>query len=388
MKLNQVVFLSYAHDDDTYDKGAISELARRLERALKALTGEDLQVFIDRTSIEWGDAWRACIVQGLAASSVLIAIVTPTFLRSQECQIEIETFLAQNRAKPEHSLLPIYYLEVKELNSRTDHISKMCSELQYVDWRYIRTVGRTSITWRKAIEELATKIIGRLEKVRALQESHLPIISSEPSRKYRAQPTGAAFKGSDWLDYAVVAQAACEKEEYGLARALLLDALEHSPKTELLYDLAIVDWLDGALDTAITEFEQALAAGLDRITVLQGLGQARIERGDFEQGVEDLTTVIQHHPDEIARTYARSTRALGLGGMGRFQEALDELADTENITPDNSWLHFNRARILDWQKNVTAADHYMRSLVLNAPPLNRPKREMAQRRLFELGWRA
>jgi hypothetical protein len=74
--------------------------------------------------------------------------------------------------------------------------------------------------------------------------------------------------------------------------------------------------------------------------------------------------------------------------IGRFQQALDELASAEQVTPDNAWLHFNRARVLDWQGDQAQAARVscLRSLVLESPPLNRPKRQMAQRRLHELGW--
>jgi hypothetical protein len=88
------------------------------------------------------------------------------------------------------------------------------------------------------------------------------------------------------------------------------------------------------------------------------------------------------------QAYARSARALGLGGIGRFPEAIKELAAAEQVTPDNAWLHFNRARVLDWQGDPAACASYVRSLVLQSPPLNRPKRQMAQLRLRDLGWRA
>jgi hypothetical protein len=98
--------------------------------------------------------------------------------------------------------------------------------------------------------------------------------------------------------------------------------------------------------------------------------------------------VIERHSDSISyigQAYARSTRALGLGGIGRFQEAFEEFAAAERVTPKSAWLHFNRARVLDWQGDPTARAGYLRSLVLGDPPLNRPKRQMAQRRLAVLG---
>lgn len=386
MAKNLVAFVSYAHDDDEYDEGAITHLARRLEGALRAFTGQsDLQVFIDRASIEWGDTWRLRIAQGLADSMIMIIIVTPNFLSSDECRGEIEGFLALSER--ERWLLPIYYIEVIDLELRDDPVSRAVCQQQFEDWRELRNVSRTSIKVRKAIEKLARRIRDLLKAQREEEQSHLPVITSDSSRGYRAHTKGEEVDEGDWIDSVLLAQAAREDEEYGLARALLLEVQDHSPNPAILHELAIVDWYDGALDSAVEEFEQVLDAGMDRILVLHGLGQALVERGDFERGIEELTTVIEHDPDAISRAYARSTRALALGGLGRFEDALKELAATEQVTPDNAWLHFNRARVLDWKGDPDATRSYIRSLLLCSPPLNRPKRLMAQRRLAELGRR-
>jgi len=388
MAKNLVAFVSYAHCDNEFDKGYITQIARRLEDALKAFTAKkDLEVFFDRASIEWGDNWRACIKAGLTASMALIPIVTPNYLVSPECRNELEEFLAL--PDRDHWLLPIYYLDVSDLDRRDDPLSKALRLHQWEDWRELRKSGRVTSKVRKAIEQLTLRIRDLLQAASLPEQSALPVVPSENVFQYRAQATGTEIEGGDWVDCVLLARAALDDEEYALARALLHDALYHFPnEPEVIHELAIVDWYDGALVDAIVEFEQALAAGIDRITVLQGCGQARIESGDFVKGIEELTEVIKHHQNHLARAYAQSSRALGLGGIGSFQKALKELTAAERVTPNNAWLHFNRARVLDWQGDPGASASYIRSLVLNAPSLNRPKRLMAQRRLLEIGWRA
>ena len=128
----------------------------------------------------------------------------------------------------------------------------------------------------------------------------------------------------------VAARAAIEADEFGLARALLLNGIDRFANAWLVCELANADWYEGALDDAVAGYERALDMGLDiglsKITVLHSLGQARIERGEFERGIAELTTVIDH-PDYgdvdpadalVFQAYARSARALGLGGIGRF----------------------------------------------------------------------
>src|SRR5262245_47758587 len=378
-----VAFVSYAHADDVLDEGAILYFGERLELTLRAYTGRtDLPVFVDRKSIDWGDAWRGRIADGLADSAILIPFVTPNFLSSHECRKEIEEFLALGERA--HWLLPIYYIDVIDLETRGDAVSMAIRERQWEDWRQLRNVGRKTKRARNAIEGLAKKIRDRLRA----QSPGLPVDKSDASREYRVQSIGPNTELRDWFDYALWADAAMDHHDYGLARAVLLGALDRFDNPELVFQLAMADWYDGALDNAVAEFEQSLnrRGDVDEIDVLLCLGQARVERGEFEQGIKDLTVVIERGRNYLDEAYARSARALGFGGLGRFQEAFEEFAAAERVTPKNAWLHFNRARVLDWQGDPAARESYLRSLVLNEPPLNRPKQQTAQQRLHLLGW--
>ncbi|MEO1246428.1 MAG: TIR domain-containing protein [Pseudomonadota bacterium] len=381
MKPNHVVFISYAHDDDAYDSGGIKQLAGRLERSIRAFTGQrDLQVFFDQQSIEWGDAWRTRIAEGLGESTLLITVVTPTYLSSTECRNEFEDFLSQ--PDREKWLLPIYYIDVPDLEKRDDPVSERMQQRQYADWRELRMTTPSSIKVRKAVESLATRIRDLLKASRSA-ESGMPV--EEQTLEYRAQSARPPDEDVDWFDYAMEARALADMEEFGLARALLTGAMEQfGQEGNLFFELATVDWYDGWLEDAVKHFEVALTAGVDRLDVLQGLGQVRIETGDYERGIRELDEVIASHTDAIAAAYARSSRALGIAALGNHDEALDELQSAELETPGNSWLHFNRGLILDWMENPRAVSSYVNSLILNEPPLNRPKRLMAQERLAGL----
>ena len=183
-----IAFVSYAHADDVFDRGAISDLAHGVERALKAFTARnDLAVFVDRKSIDWGDAWRARIAEGLADSVVLIAIVTPNFLSSEECRSETEAFI--RLPGWDRWLLPIYYMEVDDLDTRKDPVTVAVRSVQYKDWTQLRTLGRRSLKVRNAIEQLAKEIRNRLRTTLA-KSSKEPVVVSDASREYRAQVAG------------------------------------------------------------------------------------------------------------------------------------------------------------------------------------------------------
>ena len=169
-----VAFVSYAHNDDEYDAGAITDFASRLQGALRAFTGKnDLEVFFDRTSIKWGDAWRDCIAEGLTDSAILILFLTPNYLSSSECRKEVEDFLTP--AGRERWLLPIHYIEVSDLHVRDDPVSRKVRSKQLEDWLELRTVDRKSRKVRKAIEELAKRsaTCSKLRSCRSTRVSQL-----------------------------------------------------------------------------------------------------------------------------------------------------------------------------------------------------------------------
>jgi hypothetical protein len=162
-------FVSYSHPDDEYDEGAITQLANRLERALRAFTGRsDLAVFLDREAIEWGDAWRARIEEGVGSSKALIAVVTPSYLASKECRREYEGFMSHPGAN--RWFLPLYYIDVDDLDTRDDPVSSAVRAAQYADWRDLREADATSGAVRKEIEALAKRIRDLLRQTSSAEE--------------------------------------------------------------------------------------------------------------------------------------------------------------------------------------------------------------------------
>src|SRR5262245_19749146 len=108
-----IAFVSYAHADEEDDEGGTFYYALQIDRAVALHTARSFAFFVDRKSIEWGDAWRARIADGLTDSAILITFLTPNYLASDECRKEIESFLT---LRGERWLLPIYYINVPEFN--------------------------------------------------------------------------------------------------------------------------------------------------------------------------------------------------------------------------------------------------------------------------------
>ncbi|MEU1594519.1 toll/interleukin-1 receptor domain-containing protein [Streptomyces sp. NPDC005708] len=164
-------FWSYTHRDDQLDGGRITRLSERIANAFEIITGEPLEIFIDKKSIEWGDAWRMRLDWALTGTTFLIPIVTPKFVQSQECRREVIAFAGHAASLGlDELLLPIHYVNVPQLahgaeERPADEVVELIARRQWVDWRELRLEDEDSPAYRQAVHKLATKLAEILETV-------------------------------------------------------------------------------------------------------------------------------------------------------------------------------------------------------------------------------
>lgn len=77
MDANYDSFWSYAHDDDSRSYGRVLKLAEAISNEFALTTGDELNMFLDRKSIRWGDAWRSRIDDAVGEAPFFIALITP-----------------------------------------------------------------------------------------------------------------------------------------------------------------------------------------------------------------------------------------------------------------------------------------------------------------------
>jgi hypothetical protein len=161
-------FWSYVHADDDGDEGRILQLAADLQSEFAAITAGSLELFHDRTSLEWGDDWRARIDEAIAQAAFLIPIVTPRYFASQECRSELLAFASHARtAGVEDLVLPVYWIEVRELehDPSVDEVVALVAARQRQDLRAVRLTDRSSSVYRQAIYRLASALAERSERL-------------------------------------------------------------------------------------------------------------------------------------------------------------------------------------------------------------------------------
>jgi hypothetical protein len=154
-------FWSYTHADDERTAGKVLKLAKMIGDEYFVSSGEEINIFVDRNSLEWGDLWREKIDRAIGVAPLFVAIVTPSFLKSNECRRELLAFSAQARSRGfQRLLLPILFAPIKDLREDSaDEVIALIARSQYEDWTSLRLKDEGSAEVSAALNRLATRLI-------------------------------------------------------------------------------------------------------------------------------------------------------------------------------------------------------------------------------------
>ena len=127
--------------------------------------GQEFPVFQDRKDILVGEQWDARIRTAIENTTLLIAIVTPAFLRSEACREEVNLFVDQERRLGRDDLIiPVLYVRTPRLNDTDDEVAQILNARQHIDWTELRLEDLGSSMLRKEVSDLATQIIETLRR--------------------------------------------------------------------------------------------------------------------------------------------------------------------------------------------------------------------------------
>lgn len=155
-------FWSYVHADDDAEGGRITELARDLAAQYEMLTGESIDLFLDRDDLSWGEDWRAAVDGSLAGTAFFIPILTPRYFLSAECRRELNAFVRKaKRLGLEDLILPILYIASPLLREDppSDEAVALVKPFQWVDWTDLRFASRDERPYREAVAEMAARLV-------------------------------------------------------------------------------------------------------------------------------------------------------------------------------------------------------------------------------------
>ncbi|SIL45921.1 Uncharacterised protein [Mycobacteroides abscessus subsp. abscessus] len=171
-------FWSYAHKDDVAEDGRILRLCERIKNEFSLLTGRDIEFFVDREAIAWGDKWRATIDDALTETTFFVPIVTPRFVASDECRRELVAFSENSKARGVPELLfPVLYVAVDDLSEESnDEVKVAIARTQYVSFTELRLIAEDSSEYRMKVNEMALRLISIANQIASKAEE--PLVSS------------------------------------------------------------------------------------------------------------------------------------------------------------------------------------------------------------------
>lgn len=155
-------FWSYVHADDQAEGERISRLARDVAGQFEMLTGEPLDLFLDRDAISWGEDWRNKIDSSLASVAFFIPVMTPRYFMSPECRREMQFFARRATSLGVKELvLPLLYVDVPSLHNETaaDDLIELVGTFQWEDWRELRFADPATEGYRRGVARLAERLV-------------------------------------------------------------------------------------------------------------------------------------------------------------------------------------------------------------------------------------
>ncbi len=209
--LSPIGFWSYATQDErATGAGLPSDLHRRVSSALKSHVGrEDVDIFLDTSTLREGDAWERKIVESLEKANFFIPILTPGFFGSAWCLKEVRLFLDVEKTRGHGDLIfPIHFNTFAEQKNAprkpaegAQEIFEILRERQWSDFRRYRIEGFDSKDAARLIDSMAKAIDDALVRTQVIPVSSVitpapvpdPVVaSSVVASSVEAAPTNTA----------------------------------------------------------------------------------------------------------------------------------------------------------------------------------------------------
>lgn len=196
------VFLSYARADDLVLE-FIDAFATSLRHMALADQGRNLDIFIDRESINWGADWQTSIRQGIEGAMVFVPIITRHYFDRPACREELLTFSSEAKALGVSSLLlPVILLGHSYISEDSQDVAaRVISERQCRDLKDAWIAGPQSAEWRAAIVRLSGELVAAATAAeRALASPVTVVEPSSDSPEAREDDSPGAAEVSEALE--------------------------------------------------------------------------------------------------------------------------------------------------------------------------------------------
>lgn len=179
------IYVSYAH----VDHEVVEPLVADLHSTLHMHAGHEVSLWYDRESITAGSNWQGALRHAVAGARVMLAVVSPSYLRSEWAKREYETFVVSER--------PVVPVVLEEFHPDKDEVRKLLGDRA----RYLApklSLRKRDEQYLSFISDLARAIVDVLRRTGHTPADAPPQTSREPQSELSTQPA----KGYVFLSYA------------------------------------------------------------------------------------------------------------------------------------------------------------------------------------------
>lgn len=153
------IFLSYRHSDNDYLQGAILKFKDALMSAYEYKYGHKLRIFTDQ-AISWGSQWQDVLDENIEKANILLAAITPRYMRSEPCIDELLGFSARVSGKNGNRILPLIWQSVSD-SPGFNHDSpawKIISDTQRISVEDLAYKDTQTLEYKKRMADIAQKL--------------------------------------------------------------------------------------------------------------------------------------------------------------------------------------------------------------------------------------
>ena len=195
-----VGFWSYARNDDAHSDGQLSQLRAIVGKAIALQYGGDITLWQDIAAIPYGADWAATIERTIGQTTFFVPIITPRFLKSENCHSEFMAFRRRMAALGRDDLIfPILYVSVEHIDAADTAFRDDLPALhrqQAIDFRPLVYADPKSSEVRKWAGSLASSILKVSEQVLAVEKRKVADRMTAASKAAAMQAASDAKKAA------------------------------------------------------------------------------------------------------------------------------------------------------------------------------------------------
>lgn len=167
------LFCSYTRSDN-HDR-LVDKIIEAISQDFRALTGEKLRIFIDRSDIKAADFWKTKIAQELRQSRLLLALISPSYFKSEWCRLEWfnaehkEELINVVQRSPLISgvIVPVLIYPLAKARLTSDE-KLFVSSVKQRQWHDLQKARAGTVKFQQSIRNLVEDIIENLDGLRSI----------------------------------------------------------------------------------------------------------------------------------------------------------------------------------------------------------------------------